>query len=490
MQSGRQTLAAINDGLRKIHEDIQEMDRRVKESSGALINLQRTQSGRFKRMAEIRLDHVISGELAAGLEVADQRAAELIRQRGQKLGAVNRQIKANLKQQETLDGKRVEANLVLEQATEALDRAEALVQEKLQGDPQYQEQLEKARRVESTAEHALEKTRQAETTRREKGQPYEKDPLFSYLWRRKYGTSGYSAGAVTRYLDDWVAGLCGYAAARPNYATLLEIPERLGEHARRLQEASDEEFISLTRMEVDAAAADGVPALKQALDQAQEALDAIDREIEEAEKAMHELERQRSRFVSGEDEDFQRAISTISGTFEKEKLVSLYEYARATATPEDDVLVEEIDEAREHLRMAGETLADRKRMRERQSERLQELEGLRRRFKQKRFDSAHSEFRNEALVEMALGQFLSGNVTAGELWRTIEHSQRYRRIQSNPTFGSGGFRPRPGTWHTPFPRGGGLGGGLGGGIRRRRGGFGGGFGGGSGGGGFRTGGGF
>ena len=123
MQSGRQTLAAINDGLRKIHEDIQEMDRRVKESSGALINLQRAQSGRFKRMAEIRLDHVISGELAAGLEVADQRAADLIRQRGQKLGAVNRQIKANLKQQETLDQKRTEANLVLEQATEALDRA-------------------------------------------------------------------------------------------------------------------------------------------------------------------------------------------------------------------------------------------------------------------------------------------------------------------------------------------------------------------------------
>ncbi len=483
MQSGRQTLEAINQGLRSLHDEIQEMDRRVKESSGALMNLQREQSGRFRRMAQIRLDHVISGELGAGLEVADQRAAELVRQRGQKLGALNRQIKANLKQQEALDRKRAEAGLEAERATEALDRAEAAVQARLEADAQYQEQLERARAAENTATHARDKTRQAEATRREKGRPYENDPLFSYLWQRQYGTSGYSAGSLARYLDDWVAGLCNYAQARPNYATLLAIPERLGGHARHLQEQADEEFITLTRMEVDAAAADGVPALKQAVDAAGAALEGIDAEIEAAEKALHELERQRNRFASGEDEDFQRAIETISGAFEREKLFSLYEYARATATPEDDILVQEIDEAREQLRMARDTLADRKRMRERQSERLGELESLRRRFKQQRFDSAHSQFRNEALLGMALSQFLSGTVTAGELWRTIERGHRYRRIQADPTFGSGGFRPRPGTWHVPFPRGGGMGGGF----SRRRGGFGAGRGGG---GGFRTGGGF
>ena len=96
------------------------------------------------------------------------------------------------------------------------------------------------------------------------------------------------------------------------------------------------------------------------------------------------------------------------------------------------------------------------------------------------------------MLQMTLGQFLVGTATARELWRAIERGQRYRQIQANPTFGSGGFRRRRGPWHTPFPGdggfGGGLGGGLGGGFGRRRGGFrprGGG-----GGGGFRTGGGF
>lgn len=480
MVSGRETLGSLDESLRQLHDSVQEIDQQVKESSRALMDLQREQAGRFQRMAQIRLDRLISGELTEGLNIADQRAGELIRQRGSKLGVINRQVRAVREQLDQLEGRREEARQACDRATETLDKAEAVVQERLQGDPDYQAQLNAAQEAERMARHALDKTRQAEKTRREKGETYEKDPLFSYLWQRGYGTSTYSAGALTRYLDDWVARLCDYRAVRPNYAMLLEIPVRLAEHGRGLQQAADEEFIQLTRMEVAAAEADGIPALKQSVDEAQAGLDAIDGEIELTENRLHELEGRRNRFANGEDEDFQQAVKTISDAFERENLLTLYEYARATATPEDDILVQEMDEAGEQLRQVKGMLADRKQMRERQSDRLQELEGIRRRFKRNRFDSPHSEFRNDALVAMALSQFLTGTVTGGELWRTIERLQRYRRIRANPNFGSGGFLPRSGTWHTPFPRGGGLGGGWGGSGRFPR----------SGGGGFRTGGGF
>jgi len=105
---------------------------------------------------------------------------------------------------------------------------------------------------------------------------------------------------------------------------------------------------------------------------------------------------------------------------------------------------------------------------------MQELEDVRRRFKAERYDSPHSGFGNAAMLVMLLNQFLQGAASSGDLWRTIERSQRYRRKTSNPDFGSGGFPQRRGTWNVPFPRGGGS----------RRGGFGGGKGG------FRTGGGF
>jgi chromosome segregation ATPase len=475
MLSGGQTLASLDAGLRQLHDGLQDIDEQIKETSGELLDLQRQQSKRFERMARIRLDEVISGELTEGLNVADERARELLRQRGSKLGAVNGQIKSVRSELAELEEKRVAARVDCDRATRALDKAEATIQDQLQEDAEYQAQLEATRKAQRTAEHAQEKTRQAERTRKEKGLPYEEDPLFSYLWQRGYGTASYSAGALTRYLDRWVAGLCNYQTARPDYSMLLEIPVRLAEHANTLRESADEEFIRLTKLEIEASETGGIPALKASADNAQAAVDAVDKEIEKIEDRLRDLERQRSRFADGEDEAFQQAVKTLSDAFERENLLSLYEYARSTATPEDDILVQEMDEVSDQLRDAREMLADRKRMRERQSARLQELEGIRRRFKRSRFDSPHSEFRNDALFTMALNQFISGTVTATELWRTIERVQRHRRIRANPDFGSGGFRPRPGTWHTPFPRGGGLGGGL------RRG---------PGGGGFRTGGGF
>jgi chromosome segregation ATPase len=482
MLSGRQTLASLDDGMRQLHDSVQDMDQQVRESSNSLMDLQRKQSENFKRMAQIRLDEVVSDELRDGLSLADRQARELIRKRAAKLGAVNRQIKTTREKLAGLEEQRGGASQDCDRAAEALDRAEAKTQQRLAANPAYQQQLEKARQAERTAEHAMEKTRQAQSTREQKGGLYESDPLFSYLWQRGYGTPSYTAGNLTRYLDDWVAGLCDYSSARPDYSALLEIPVRLKEHADRLHAQADEEFIQLTRLEVEEAAADGVPERKTAVEETRARLGALDQEIEAAEDGLEVLEQQRGRFANGEDEDFQQAVQTVSGAFERESLLNLYEYARATATPEDDLLVRELEDLRERLEQAGETLADRKRMRERHADRLHELEDIRRRFKRSRFDSTHSEFRNDALLTMAVSQFLAGTVTSRELWRTIERGQRYRKIRANPNFGSGDFLPRPGTWNQPFPR--------------RRGGFGGGFGGGrrrSGprsSGGFRTGGGF
>ena len=484
MQSGRQTLASLDHGLKEIHRQVQDIDLQIDRASGALMELQQEQAGRYKRMAEIRLDSMVSGELREGLDAAGRRVRELLHERVAELESIRAQIDSNREAQQALEEKRERASEKTTEAAEALDRAEAATQARLEQDEAYREQLATAQQAERMAVQAEEKRAQAESVREEKGAPYERDPLFYYLWQRGYGTSRYSANPLSRFLDGWVARLCDYQGARPNYARLLEIPERLREHAGRVAEEADREFSRLQALEEAAADADGLPALRDALARAQADLDQVDAEIEEAERQLHELEEQRARFASGEDTQFRRAIDTLSGAFEREDLLTLYDYARATATAEDDLLVRELEEDNQHIREIGESLAEQKRVRERHYSRLQELEGVRRRFKQQRYDNVHSGFRNEALVAMILGQFLQGTVTAQELWRTLEREQRYRRMDANPDFGTGGFRPRPGTWHLPFPRGGGLGGGLGGGMRiprgmPRRGG-----------GGFRTGGGF
>ena len=480
MQSGRQTLASLDHGLKQIHRQVQDIDEQIDRVSGGLLDLQQAQADRYKRMAAIRLDSMVSGELGADLDAAGQRVRELLQERVAELASIREQIDDNRARQETLEQRREQAAEATQQATETLDRAEAATQARLQQDEAYRAQLAQAEQAERMAVQAEEKRAQAASVREEKGQPYEQDALFHYLWQRGYGTSRYAANPLTRYLDGWVARLCDYEDARPNYARLLELPERLGEHAARVAAEADSEYAKLRALEETAAAEDGVPDLRRALDSAQAELDRVDADIEEAEAELHQLEERRARFASGEDTLFRRAIDTLSGAFEREDLLTLYDYARATPTAEDDLLVRELEADSQQMRQIGDSLAEHKRVRERHYSRLQELEGVRRRFKQQRYDSAHSGFRNETMVGMILGQFLQGTVTAQELWRTLEREQRYRRMDANPDFGTGGFRPRPGTWHVPFPRGGGLGGGIGGRMRIPRGG----------GGGFRSGGGF
>ena len=486
MQTGRQTLASLDGGLKEIHRQVHDIDQQIDRVSSAQLELQQAQANRYKRMAQIRLDSMVSGELREGLDAAGRRVNELLQERVAELAAIKQQIEANRLLQQELDQKRETASGKTVEAAQALDVAEAATQARLNQDEAYRAQLEIAQKAERMAIQAQEKQAQAEDMHKDKGRPYEQDPLFSYLWERGYGTSRYAANPLSRFLDGWVARLCNYQDARPNYARLQEIPLRLQEHAARVAREADEEFARLKSLEEFAADEDGLPALRDSLAKAQAALDQVDADIDAAEKQLHELENQRASFSSGEDTLFRRALDTLSGAFEHEDLLTLYEYARATATAEDDLLVRELEADNQRLRELGEAIVEHKRVRERHYSRMQELEGVRRRFKQQRFDSVHSGFGNEALLAMILGQFLQGTVTDQELWRVLEREQRYRRMDANPDFGTGGFRPRAGTWNIPFPRGGGLGGGLGGGMRiprgmPRRGG---------GGGGFRTGGGF
>jgi hypothetical protein len=88
----------------------------------------------------------------------------------------------------------------------------------------------------SVTRNAQEKLAQAEADRDEKRRPYEADPMFMYLWRRRFGTRDYEAGNLVRYLDRKVAHLIGYEAARVNYTMLMELPDRMREHVERLNQ--------------------------------------------------------------------------------------------------------------------------------------------------------------------------------------------------------------------------------------------------------------
>lgn len=451
MQSGSQMLLSIDKGIDVIHSQIQTIDQQNNTQSQKLVDLQTMQANRYKRMAKIRLDNVLSGELSLGLDRVSQRVDEILKERVKAIQTLQEQIKSTKAQISDHHQQRTQLHALTIQATERLDTAEAATQSRLKGEPAYLAQLEKAETASRVAKHADDKMQQAQSAREAKGKPYENEQLFMYLWQRGYGTNQYKANPFIRFLDKWVARLCDFDKARPNYAMLLEIPKRLSEHAQRLLSAADLAFAELTAIEKKAAEEDDIPELKKSMHQAQEQLEQCDHEIEDTEKRLQALEVEQSAFSSGDDAPFKEAIKLLSSTFEQEPVQVLQDYARATTTTEDDLLVQEMDATIVTTQQIQQTIADNKRIQERYLERMEELQDIRNRFKQHHFDSIHSEFNNSEGLAMQLNQFLQGMISAGILWSALQREQRYRKIEANPGFGSGGFEQRQGTWHFPFP---------------------------------------
>ncbi|MGB5718504.1 MAG: hypothetical protein WBN81_15595, partial [Gammaproteobacteria bacterium] len=314
----------------------------------------------------------------------------------------------------------------------------------------------------------------AAADRVEKGGPYEADSLFMYLWKRHYGTSRYSAGPLVRFLDAKVERLCGYHAARPNYAMLLEIPARLSEHAQWLRSDADAAFAALEALEAAAADDDGIPVQRAAVEQAEAALRKIDQRIQQEEQTFNRLFQDQARFAAAEDKYFNKAISTLVAEFEREGFSSLRQHAETTITPQDDRIIQRLANIDSEKRQHQDALDHHKQMHERHLGRMQELQGVRRNFKRERFDDMHSQFDNTGLLSVIMKEFLRGVASSDDLWGTILRNQRYRQTRSNPDFGSGGFGRSRKVWRIP--------------SSRRRGPFGSGTG--RRGGGFRTGGGF
>ena len=483
MWSGRETLASIDQALHQVRGQTQELDTEIQRASTRRVELRQAEAERYQQLAKLRLGQLVTGEMMAGFAAADHRVGDFLTQRAQSLQALQRQIEEVQANQHQLEAERASQQQRVAEASEQLDRAEASTQKRLQDDGAHQEQLQKARAADAMATQAEAKTKQAEQDRVEKGRPYEAEALFMYLWKRGYGTADYSANPLVRFFDKHVARLCHYHDARPNYAMLLEIPVRLREHATQRRTAAEQEFEALKAIERATAEADGLPALQEAVEAAERAIDAIDDRIQEAEQRGRQLMETKASYAAGEDELFQQALAALTEQFEREGIMSLRQQAEATKTPADDRLVQELAEIDQQQAAMDETLARHKQLYTRSIERLQQLEEVRNRFKRERYDDVHSSFTDTALLSVILNEFLRGVASPQDLWGTLRRQQRYRKIESDPGFGSGGFDRSDSMWRVPTPGDGGSGGGGFGGGGFDRGGE-------IRGGGFRTGGGF
>ncbi|HZO12805.1 MAG TPA: hypothetical protein VFB62_06095, partial [Polyangiaceae bacterium] len=115
-------------------------------------------------------------------------------------------------------------------AVKALHELRSRVEAETVVSPSWATQRARIDGLRRVVEKAEAKAAQAEGDREAKRKPYDADPLFRYLWERRFGSNHYAAGALTRFADSSIARLIGYDEARANYTLLNEIPVRLREH--------------------------------------------------------------------------------------------------------------------------------------------------------------------------------------------------------------------------------------------------------------------
>jgi DNA repair exonuclease SbcCD ATPase subunit len=422
--SGPEALRSLDDALRDIRREEDEIAKRLSRSSDLIARFRETEGELLRQLAAVRLDPANQAELSGQLSRAEERARELFRQHARDLRSAEEQLKARdkaiaamVKERAALAARAgdLEAELeTLAAKVAATDRS-----------PEFAEQLRKAEELQRVAEESLRKTAQAEADREQKGRPYRDDPLFMYLWERSYGTSHYRANNLVRWLDGLVAQLVRYHEARPNFAMLNEIPLRLREHAERQQQkalAAQEELAKLEQAAVDAAG--GAP-LREELEQAEARIATIDSELVVLEDERDAAAQVRRELAQGRDPAFAEAVAALAEGLGREDIQLLLEQARATQTGQDDTIVKQIDDARSRAQEELSETEEQKARLQTLAARRRELEDIEYEFKRARFDDRRSSFRQDELVGDLLNDFLRGGISAAAYWDAWRRSQHW-----------------------------------------------------------------
>lgn len=462
--NGPQAIKAIEDALRDIRREEDEITRRIARTTDRIGKLHETELAQLRALAEIRLSPEAQAELGGRLSQAETRARDMLKQHAADLAALDRQLTGHETAIADLGTERGRQLEIVAARQAELDALSGTVRASLEADAAYDAAIERQTEAEKTAQEADKKASQSEADRAEKGQPYRDDPLFIYLWERGYLTPAYKAGNIARMLDAWVARLVRYADARPNYAMLNEIPARLREHADRLAEDALVAQEAVTAVEIKAFDAAGGRPAREALEAAQARIAEIDQKRVEAEDAREALVDEQKALAEGRDPKFEEAVGMLTEAIRSFSASQIKEDARRTATPRDDAIVEKLAEDRQRLAEEKGELEDQRARLKTLETRRRELEDIEYEFKKSRFDDPRSRFKEDNLVGDLLTEFLKGGMTAATYWGHWRRSQDWAgspgpivmpKGSSSRSGGSGfpippgGFSPRPpsgGSW--------------------------------------------
>ena len=388
----------------------------------------------FRALADIRIDLLQRKPGLGRLDQLHQRADDLLQQQDTFVDRIADALAESQAGLLELERQRAHLAETLDNAVETYEARVAEIEAKLSETPAYRDLLTEVETKASVVSRAEQKLELARSDRRDKGAPYQADALFTYLWERKFRTPDYKAGPLIRFLDGWVARLCGYDQAYLNYARLTELPERLGEHVTRVTGEYDTSVGALEAAEAKALTEGGADALKAKADQIRADLDGMEPKIEAAEAEHLDLAEAHEQALANGAGPAQQARHLLEEGLKAASFPDLRILAAETLELDDDRIVDGLVKLRAE-EMSLELEAERNlRLPQRRRKELETLERLRRRFKRERLDSPYATFKASS-IDSVLRSLLRGDVDADRALRQLGRAVRRRSTRTPQGFG-------------------------------------------------------
>ena len=449
MRSGRETLASIEQALRELKVQESRLQSELEQATSRRGEIAASRLEALRGLATIRAHDAMADGLVDEADNLSRDMRTILQARLKTIVQLDRRRDAADAERNELVQSLDALNIKIAALEEKLDDFADRARKTLRNDADFQSLVEEHTSVSSMLDKATAKADQVSRDEDEKGRPYRTDPLFMYLWNRKFGTSAYQATGLVRYLDEWVAGLIGYADARANYAMLTEIPIRLRAHAEQLSKAAFDAKAKLDEIEKAKTEELAGSALIIELKQAREAQSDQNRKLQVATAELTETGNQLRHYAKGEDQSLKDAIKGYSVFLEKENLQRLMSDAFATRTRDDDVLVERLRDLRVELESLEERNEKRRQSLDEIIEKRRELMRLSANFRREHYEDTGSTFSEDPDLEDLLKLLLRGAISAAEYWARARAQQQWQDRSGDPWRRQSGlppFDPWQGDW--------------------------------------------
>ena len=428
--SGREALSAVENAINGVRANESRLADVLRSAAQEAERLRQQLADSFRSLALIRLDALVRNEVVGDLDAAERRALDLLRTHKAKLDQLLIRHGGAQSAVVTAEADHRAKTAAVEAAGEPIKTLQYDVEKKMTSDPAWIAQRGHVDNATKIANAADEKAKQSEGDRETKRKPYEADPLFMYLWNRKFATADYKAGNFVRFFDRRVAALVGYDTARPNYMSLNEIPLRLREHANDLVRRVAEEDQKLELLERSALMEAGILPLETKLATAQADLKAATEALARAQSTLAALDQERTKLLDeGDRKAHDEALAVLTQAIAREDLQTMYREARATRTTDDDRIVQQIELNQTAIARAESEVAKIRDEARVIAGRRGELEGVRDKVRTNRYDGPWGQFeldRNDVLTDL-IGGIVKGAIQGAALWQVFERGYRKRR---------------------------------------------------------------